>query len=408
MEHTNENRQPQVADNNEIENENLTLMEEFMKQHYEFRHNLLSDHDEYRKVDEKEFKVLTTEAWHGMMWRCIKALDNDVRKSDMELYLHSDYTPRYDPIAEWLHHLPQWDGKDHVKLLLNQLPGQSPLQQERIRLWLRSMVAHWLQMDTLHGNDTVLLIMGEQGCGKSTFCQRLLPLQLRNYFLDHLNLANKHDKEMALSHNLIVNIDEFDQVKPSQQAELKHTISKAKVNGRPIFGRTQKERPRYASFTATTNSYSPLKDSTGSRRYICVRIPRGLLIDNGTPIDYEQLYAQLMDEVVTKQMRYWFTNREVQALQKDNLPYQSMTDLSTMLSVIVEKPKHGEPCRGIYMKHIVDLLALNYPEYKVNQREKIKISSELRSQGITTHHGEHGTIYHVMPRQEFANAPLAS
>ena len=57
MEHTNENRQPQVADNNEIENENLTLMEEFMKQHYEFRHNLLSDHDEYRIVDEMEFKV---------------------------------------------------------------------------------------------------------------------------------------------------------------------------------------------------------------------------------------------------------------------------------------------------------------------------------------------------------------
>ena len=85
--------------------------------------------DEYRKVDEKVFKVLTSEAWHGMMWRCIKALDNDVRKSDMELYLHSDYTPRYDPIAEWLHHLPQWDGKDHVKLLLNQLPGQSPLGQ---------------------------------------------------------------------------------------------------------------------------------------------------------------------------------------------------------------------------------------------------------------------------------------
>ena len=38
-------------------------------------------------------------------------------------------------------------------------------------------------------------------------------------------------------------------------------------------------------------------DATGSRRYICLTIPKGQLIDNAGDIDYEQLYAQLLYEI---------------------------------------------------------------------------------------------------------------
>ena len=40
-----------------------------------------------------------------------------------------------------------------------------------------------------------------------------------------------------------------------------------KVNGRPIFGKSQDDRPRYASFLATTNDEHPLCDPTGSRLF---------------------------------------------------------------------------------------------------------------------------------------------
>ena len=94
-----------------------------------------------------------------------------------------------------------------------------------------------------------------------------------SFELDHLNLANKFDKEMALTNNLFVNLDELDAIRPSQQSSLKQTLSVSKVNGRPIFGRTQEDRPRFASFVATTNNRHPLQDVTGSRRYICILIP---------------------------------------------------------------------------------------------------------------------------------------
>ena len=139
---------------------------------------------------------------------------------------------------------------------------------------------------------------------------RLLPEELRCYFLDHINFTNKFDADMALTHNLIVNIDEFANMGVSQQGRLKQTLSKRKVNVRPIFGRSQEDRRRYASFIATTNDEHPLCDQTGSRRYLCIKIPRGKLIDNSSPIDYEQLYAQLYYELTVGNTPYWFNTDE--------------------------------------------------------------------------------------------------
>ena len=130
-----------------------------------------------------------------------------------------------------------------------------------LAVWMRSAVAHWLQMDLMHGNECVPTLIGAQGCGKTTFVQRLLPPQLREYFLDHLNLSNKFDKEMALTNNLLVNLDELEAIRPSQHAALKQTLSKSKVNGRPIYGASQEDRPRFASFVATTNNPHPLSDA---------------------------------------------------------------------------------------------------------------------------------------------------
>ncbi len=136
--------------------------------------------------------------------------------------------------------------------------------------------------------QTASVLIIEQFLNDNYCLRRLLPRQLREYYLDHLNLSNKFDKEMALTNNLLVNLDELEAIRPSQHAALKQTLSKNKVNGRPIFGKAQDDRPRYASFVSTTNNPHPLTDATGSRRYICLTIPKGQFIDNAGDIDYER------------------------------------------------------------------------------------------------------------------------
>jgi ABC-type phosphate transport system ATPase subunit len=56
-----------------------------------------------------------------------------------------------------------------------------------------------LQMDQKHGNECVPTLIGAQGCGKTTFVQRLLPPQLRSDRSTkiHLGLAMK---ELGIEH----------------------------------------------------------------------------------------------------------------------------------------------------------------------------------------------------------------
>ena len=302
-------------------NGGLLAAEQFLQDNYLFRRNVLNGKVEFVTLpadDEPKYRELTPEAEMSIIIRAKRELADEKcnPKSDIQDLLRSEEVHVYDPIREFLDGLPRWDGQNHVARLFSRLPGLSTEQHHFLAVWLRSAVAHWLQMDMLHGNECVPTLIGPQGCGKTTFMRRLLPVQLREYYLDHLNLSNKFDKEMALTNNLIVNLDELDAIRPSQHAALKQTLSKSKVNGRPIFGRTQTDRPRYASFVATTNNPHPLTDATGSRRYICLTIPDWQLIDNTGDIDYRQLYAQVVYELRELKAPYWFNNDEVARIQE--------------------------------------------------------------------------------------------
>lgn len=335
----------------------IYMVESFMEEHYAFRRNLLSGKTEMAVLLSEEetpndeassnaengetsfqdgdlkWEVLTKEKVNSIV-RTAKKMGVGGKKSprqDIEEYIGSDAIPDFDPIKSYLRGLPKWDGKNYVAEFFGRIPGLTTEQLAWCAIWLRSAVAHWLQMDALHGNEVVPVLIGQQGCGKSTFANRLLPEHLRQYFLDHINFANKFDAEMALTHNLYVNIDEFANMGPNQQGKLKQTLSKVKVNGRPIFGKAQADRPRYASFLATTNDEHPLCDPTGSRRYICIHIPAGRYIDNASVVYYDQLYAQVVYELRDKQIPYWFSNDEVARLQERNLAFFKTDDLETMV-----------------------------------------------------------------------------
>ena len=256
---------------------------------------------------------------------------------------------------------------------------------------------HWLQMDDLHGNECVPTLIGAQGCGKTTYFHRLLPPELRQYYLDHLNLSNKFDKEMALTNNLLVNLDELDAIRPSQHAALKQTLSKSKVNGRPIYGCAQEDRPRFASFVATTNNPHPLTDATGSRRYICMTIPDGQYIDNSGEIDYGQLYAQVVYELTVVKTPYWFDNNEVARIQELNQNYLEQKDIAEIVELCFRKPKEGEPAKSMNSKMMLKHIQKDYPSVEINHSNRIKVGLAMKALGFGWTDHSNVPFYKVVP-----------
>jgi len=373
----------------------------FLQENYEFRHNMLSEKVEFRCITEddktEKWSVVTSKVMNSIIRKAkMEIAGKKSPRTDIEEYVNSDAVKDYDPIAHYLHHLPAWDGKNHVADLFNRIPGLTSEQLSWCATWLRSMVAHWLGLDLMHGNEVSPVLIGRQGCGKTTFAMSLLPPQLRTYYLDHINFGNKFDADMALTHNLLVNIDEFANMKGSQQGKLKQTLSKQKVNGRPIFGKTQEDRRRYASFLATTNDEQPLCDATGSRRFICLKVPDKMMIDNLSPIDYDQLYAQVMYEIMEKQIPYWFTNTEEERIQMMNQPFTKEETLAGMLTNCFRLPTEEESGNWLTLPQVIENMQSTYPKLKNDQSTRIKMGLALRQMGCVPKETNRGFKYQLV------------
>ena len=389
------------------------VIELFLNENYRFRRNVLNGKVEFAimpkgtgaslssasKEADLDFRPLTQAALNSIVIRAKReqVLEKGSPKTEITEYVQSEGVSEHNPVLEFLDSLPKWDGENHIASIFGRIPGITSEQLNYLTIWLRSAVAHWMQMDMLHGNECVPTLIGAQGCGKTTFVRRLLPQQLREYYLDHLNLSNKFDKDMALTNNLFVNLDELDAIRPSQQSSLKQTLSVSKVNGRPIFGRAQEDRPRFASFVATTNNRHPLKDTTGSRRYICIQIPDGQLIDNTGEIDYGQLYAQVVYELQELRAPYWFNNDEVARIQQLNQEFMDQKDLGEMFAACFRQPHEGEMAKKMNCAQMINIIQHEYPSLQNTVGNRVRLGKMLSAAGFKSKDHSHVIYYEVVP-----------
>ena len=192
--------------------------------------------------------------------------------------------------------------------------------------------------------------------------------------------------------------DESEYRELTPEAEMSIIIRARKVNGRPIFGRAQADRPRYASFVATTNNLHPLTDVTGSRRYICLTIPDGQLIDNTGDIDYQQLYAQVLYELRELKVPYWFNNDEVTRIQELNLDYMAKKDLTEMIEACFLKPQEGETGKMMSKTEVLGILTKAFPSLKMMAGLGIKLGLAMKKLGFEQTHPHNVAHYRVVQK----------
>lgn len=376
----------------------LTLRTEaFLNRHYELRRNAMTGVVQYRKLDgyDDDFRDLTTADMHSMTNRALKAglgsWDKDVRR-----LIESNDIPVFDPAEDYLMNLPRWDGRDRVTPFISRvLPEASKeILRHAFHTWLLSMVAHWLGRDASHGNALVPLLIGSQGCGKTSFCNIILPPALQPYYNDKVEFKNETALALGLSSFALINIDEFDSLKRSQQPTLKYLLSKSDIKLRPPFGTAFVSRRRYASFIATTNNPRPLTDPTGSRRFICISIPAGQKVDFMTKVEYDQLYAQLLNEIYTG-ARYWLDDVETEELMKHNTRYQKMADVRSMIESFIVVPEEGDETEYITVAAVVEKLCRLFPDLVPSRSLSKEVGRHLSDMGFAVKHTNKGQAYRV-------------
>lgn len=369
-------------------------LEEFMERRYFFRQNEMSGEVEYldRSVIQFTYRPYTSKVRNTI---CMEAQKEglNVWDKDIDRYVHSEQVPMYHPIEYYLDNLPAWDGKDHIRLLADRIPCSNPKWRDQFFRWFLSMVAHWLGLDREHGNSTTPLLVGDQGCGKSTFCLNLLPHVLRPFYTDSIDFGNRREAELALNRYALINIDEFDSVRPSHQSFLKHILQKATVNTRLPYQSAARSLRRYATFIATSNNFDLLTDPTGSRRFICVEIAG--VIDYLQPIDYEQLYAQAR-EMLKREERFWFTHEEEAEIVESNRCFQQQpAEEQLFLQYFKPSPDMETGRKPLLAVEILDRIAQKRRDFVVTKTMILTFGKLLKRNNVLNKRTTRGYCYYV-------------
>ncbi len=99
-------------------------IEEFLTSRYDFRYNLLTDETEFRPAGQRS-AAFTPVGKRELNTFCIETHAEGIPCWDKDLsrYVYSTYIPAYHPFQLYMDELPDWDGKDRLRLPAASLLG---------------------------------------------------------------------------------------------------------------------------------------------------------------------------------------------------------------------------------------------------------------------------------------------
>lgn len=228
------------------------------------------------------------DARDGLPWEQMKGGWNDSDNAALKVYLSNKYgiySPTktkdailavaaersYHPIKEYLDHLPEWDGTDRVETLLIDYFNATDNSYTRAvtRKMMVAAVARIYHPGTKF--DSVLILNGPQGIGKSTFFAKLAG----DWFSDSLTLTDMKDKAgpEKLQGYWILELGELAGMRKTDVEVVKSFISRSDDKYRASYGVNVESHPRQCIIVGSTNAESGfLRDITGNRRFWPVRI----------------------------------------------------------------------------------------------------------------------------------------
>ncbi|MEZ0175388.1 MAG: VapE domain-containing protein [Candidatus Reddybacter sp.] len=196
----------------------------------------------------------------------------------------------FHPVKEWIESTP-WDGIPRYTELLRSLdPVDKKLAEMLLKPWLISCVAAVYE-DKGVAAQGVLVLQGEQGCGKTTFLKNLCG-EHDEFFRESLLVDpnNKDTVRLGIT-RWISELGELGStLRKSDIEELKAFLTKDEDEFRLPYAASESKWPRRTIFCATVNDVDFLQDTTGNRRFwvLAVGSPRQFRMP-----DMQQVWAEI-------------------------------------------------------------------------------------------------------------------
>jgi len=295
----------------------IDRLELFLSNKYVFRHNIVSGKLEFQYFGKKKWNVMNDFIENSMLRECLKGRIK-TNLSSLRNLLYSDFCELFNPFEDYFFNLPTYDEKtDYITELANTITTtKQDLWQQCFKKWLVAMVGCVLDEKVI--NHTVIVFSGKQGLGKTTWVEKLVPKQLKEYLFSGTINPNNKDTLVQLAECMLINLDELENLNRSEIGSLKEIITKTQIRMRKAYGHNNETMPRRASFAGSVNTAQFLNDSTGSRRFLCFEL---VDIQYQHNVDINLAFSQALF-LFKSGFRHWFDQEEIKSITENNEQYQ--------------------------------------------------------------------------------------
>lgn len=259
---------------------------------------------------------------------------------------------RFHPVRDYLDTLPKWDNTPRLDTLFIRYLQADDTDYVRAvtRKTLAAAVARIYHPGTKF--DTVLVLDGIQGIGKSTMWKSLAG---DDYFSDALSLTDMDNKSGAekLQGFWIIEIGELAGMKKADIEKVKSFLSTSDDKYRPSYGKVVESHPRQCIVVATVNGEQGyLRDITGNRRFWIVKCHKTCSQVNWkiTSEERDQIWAEA---------KHYYESGEKLYLEGSLLSDAEEAQRSAM---------EADERQGLVEKYLDTLLPENWPDMDLYQR----------------------------------------
>jgi hypothetical protein len=334
------------------------ITEEYLSERYIIRQNMISHKFEYKDKDSIEFMELNDNDLYVKLQK-----DNiTISHTNLIALLKSQFVPEYNPFVDYFNNLPEWDGEtDYIKKLSSYL--ESP-DRERLdhhfKKWLVRLVRTALDRN-YYNKQAFVLVSNKQNSGKSTYCRFICPPALNGYIAE--NIGTDKDGLIALSENLVINLDELSTADKNGINALKSLFSKDTVKVRLPYDMRSSSIARTVSFLGSTDKWEFLTDENGSVRWLCFEVT-SIDWSYSKEINMDNVYSQAYHLLKNTSFKYELSAKEIEENDRHNRKYQVSTPERDLIQTYLE-PSNSDSGEFMNSTDIIAYL-MKYSTIKLN------------------------------------------
>ena len=295
-------------------------------------------------------------------------------KRDVLLELIETSAKDYNPILEFFEKNRHKNPKGCIDAVIDAIAGRvdalgegeaKEFRRYFIRKWLLGMVSGWHGVYSL----LTLVLVGDQGTGKSKWFRGLFPEELQPYYAEAKMDGDKDHLTLMTTKALILD-DEFSGKSRREEALFKEISSKQEITIRKPYARMAETHRRIAALAGTTNDENIKGDLTGNRRILAVHVS-SIDWELYSSVDKVDLMVELYKEWKRVGDGWMLTGEDIAMLNGATDRYREICPEEELLVKYFDPPE--KTLQGAFMSNteISNVLSskINGSSIKLNQKK---------------------------------------